>query len=121
MRALMGFISYIENCKEERHMPSQTGQGTALLFAAALVASAAATAPAMAQQHGGQGGKEKCYGIALKGQNDCASGPGTSCAGSSKVDYQGDAYKLVEAGTCEKQGGSLKPRAGNEAPKAKKS
>lgn len=45
--------------------------------------------------------KEKCYGVALKGQNDCAAGPGTSCAGSSKVDYQGNAWKLVPAGTCE--------------------
>lgn len=44
--------------------------------------------------------KEKCYGIALKGQNDCAAGPGTSCAGTSKVDYQGNAWKLVPKGTC---------------------
>ncbi len=44
--------------------------------------------------------KEKCYGIALKAQNDCAAGPGTSCAGSSKVNYQGDAWKYVPKGTC---------------------
>lgn len=44
--------------------------------------------------------KEKCYGIALKGQNDCAAGPGTSCAGSSKKDFQGNAWKLVPKGTC---------------------
>lgn len=46
-------------------------------------------------------GKEKCYGIALKGQNDCAAGAGTTCAGTSKVDYQANAWKLVPAGTCE--------------------
>jgi uncharacterized membrane protein len=45
-------------------------------------------------------GMEKCYGVALKGQNDCAAGPGTTCAGTSKVDYQGNAWKLVPKGTC---------------------
>ena len=45
-------------------------------------------------------GQEKCYGISLKGQNDCAAGPGTTCAGTSKTDYQGNAWKLVPAGTC---------------------
>jgi len=44
--------------------------------------------------------KEKCYGIALKGQNDCAAGPGTTCAGTAKIDYQKNAWKLVPAGTC---------------------
>ena len=44
---------------------------------------------------------EKCYGIALAGQNDCAAGPGTTCAGTSTVDYQGNAWTLVPAGTCE--------------------
>ena len=44
--------------------------------------------------------KEKCYGIALKGQNDCAAGPGTTCAGTSRVDYQANSWKLVPAGTC---------------------
>jgi uncharacterized membrane protein len=44
--------------------------------------------------------KEKCYGVALKGQNDCAAGPGTSCQGSSTVDFQGDSWKFVRGGTC---------------------
>lgn len=44
--------------------------------------------------------KEKCYGVALAGQNDCAAGPGTSCAGTSKTDYQSNAWKLVPAGSC---------------------
>lgn len=43
---------------------------------------------------------EKCYGVSLAGKNDCAAGAGTSCAGTSKVDYQGNAWKNVEAGTC---------------------
>ena len=44
--------------------------------------------------------KEKCFGVALKGQNDCAAGPGTTCAGTSKMDYQGNAWKNVPVGTC---------------------
>jgi uncharacterized membrane protein len=43
---------------------------------------------------------EKCYGVALKGQNDCYAGAGTSCAGTSATDYQGNAWKLVAKGTC---------------------
>jgi uncharacterized membrane protein len=43
---------------------------------------------------------EKCYGVALAGKNDCKAGAGTSCAGTSKTDYQGDAWKNVPAGTC---------------------
>ncbi len=46
------------------------------------------------------GAKEKCYGVSLKGQNDCAAGAGTTCAATSKVDYQGNAWKLVDQGTC---------------------
>lgn len=60
--------------------------------------------------------KEKCFGIALKGKNDCKAGPGTSCAGTSKVDYQGNSWKYTEAGECEKLGGSLAERAGNAKP-----
>lgn len=44
--------------------------------------------------------KEKCYGVSLAGENDCAAGPGTTCAGSSTVDYQGNAWTLVDQGTC---------------------
>ena len=48
--------------------------------------------------------KEKCFGISLAGQNDCAAGPGTTCAGTSTVDYQGNAWTLVPAGDCVKFG-----------------
>ncbi len=58
-------------------------------------ALAAITTPAAAED-----AKEKCYGIAMKGQNDCAAGPGTTCAGTSKIDYQQNAFKLVPKGTC---------------------
>jgi uncharacterized membrane protein len=44
--------------------------------------------------------KEKCFGVALKGANDCAAGAGTTCAGTSSVDYQGNSWKYVDKGTC---------------------
>jgi uncharacterized membrane protein len=63
-------------------------------IAAALTLAAGSHAPAQAQD------MEKCFGISLAGQNDCAAGPGTTCAGTSVVDYQGNAWTLVPAGTC---------------------
>ncbi len=59
---------------------------------AAAIAGSVTTANAQA--------KEKCYGVSLAGQNDCAAGPGTTCVGTSTVDYQGNAWTLVDAGTC---------------------
>ncbi|NLS00774.1 DUF2282 domain-containing protein [Rhizobium sp. P38BS-XIX] len=59
--------------------------------------------------------KEKCYGVALKGQNDCAAGPGTTCQGTSIKDFQGNSWKFVQGGTCASldlpggRHGSLKP------------
>ncbi|MGO6731176.1 DUF2282 domain-containing protein [Rhizobium ruizarguesonis] len=44
--------------------------------------------------------KEKCFGVALKGQNDCAAGPGTTCQGTSTVDFQGNSWKFVQGGNC---------------------
>jgi len=67
---------------------------------AALVSSALATATGLAGSAHGQD-MVKCYGISLAGENDCAAGPGTTCAGTSTIDYQGNAWKLVPAGTCE--------------------
>lgn len=77
-------------------------------FAAAL---AMAATPAAAQK---SDDKERCYGVSLAGKNDCAAGPGTTCAGTSKVDYQGNAWKYVAKGTCAamktpKGTGSLQP------------
>ncbi len=67
----------------------------ALAIAGAVAASLAATTTTVSAQ-----AKEKCYGVSLAGQNDCAAGPGTTCAGTSTVDYQGNAWTLVDAGTC---------------------
>jgi uncharacterized membrane protein len=47
-----------------------------------------------------EAGKEKCYGVSLAGMNDCAAGPGTTCQGTSTVDFQGNAWTLVPGGTC---------------------
>jgi uncharacterized membrane protein len=79
--------------------------------AVALVSTAAMAGPVKPQPS-----KEKCYGISLAGKNDCAAGAGTTCAGTSKRNYQGNAWKYVAKGTCTKiktpKGfGSLKPIA----------
>ncbi|MBV8450087.1 MAG: DUF2282 domain-containing protein [Hyphomicrobiales bacterium] len=74
-------------------MINTTAVALAASVAAALTLSNASVASAA-------DAKEKCYGIALKGQNDCAAGPGTTCAATSKVDYQGNSWKLVPKGSC---------------------
>lgn len=66
---------------------------------AALIGAVAAALSASASTVSAQA-QEKCFGVSLAGENDCAAGPGTTCAGTSKVDYQGNAWSLVEAGTC---------------------
>ena len=65
------------------------------------VAGAVAAALSAQTQAAEAASKEKCYGISLAGENDCAAGPGTTCAGTSVTDYQGNAWTLVDAGTCE--------------------
>jgi uncharacterized membrane protein len=83
---------------EETFMTSRTtvnvlgAMAAALGYAAATAAHAEPKPPPTAVQ-------EKCFGIALKRQNDCAAGPGTTCAGTSKVDYQGNAWTVVPRGT----------------------
>ncbi len=66
---------------------------SALVAGAALAQDAKPMADSMAKM-------EKCYGVSMAGKNDCAAGAGTTCAGTSKVDYQGNAWKNVPAGTC---------------------
>lgn len=80
-------------------MTSKTRIVTAAVIVSA-VAAAAAGAPTVAAAEA----KEKCYGISLAGKNDCAAGPGTTCAGTSMLDYQGNAWTLVPAGDCLKYG-----------------
>jgi uncharacterized membrane protein len=77
----------------------------------AFAASAAFAGPVKPQPN-----SDKCYGISLAGKNDCAAGPGTSCAGTSRRSYQGNSWKYVAKGTCTaiktpKGNGSLKPLA----------
>jgi len=79
---------------------------TVLASLTAAVAHAGPVAP--------QPGKDKCYGISLAGKNDCKAGAGTTCAGTSRKNYQGDAWKYVARGTCAsiktpKGNGSLSP------------
>ena len=73
------------------------------LAVTAMTLAALAAGAALAQDKGAsiKGEKEKCYGISMAGKNDCAAGPGTSCAGTSKMDYQGNAWKYVAKGTCD--------------------
>ena len=85
---------------------TQAAAAAALAFALVGTAAHAADAPKT----------EKCYGVALAGKNDCKAGAGTSCAGTSTVNYQGNAWKLVPKGTCEtiktpKGQGSLTPKS----------
>jgi uncharacterized membrane protein len=82
----------------------------AATLALAFAASAAGAADSDAKP------MEKCFGVSLAGKNDCKAGAGTSCAGTARADYQGNAWKLVKAGTCTtiktpKGFGSLTPRA----------
>lgn len=66
-----------------------------------VVASAVATALTSLATQAAAAGDVKCFGVSLAGENDCAAGPGTTCAGTSTVDYQGNAWTLVPEGTCE--------------------
>jgi uncharacterized membrane protein len=75
---------------------------TVLTVASAMVAALgyASTAANAQPKPPPTSDQEKCFGTALKAQNDCAAGPGTTCAGTSKVDFQGNAWKVVPKGTC---------------------
>ena len=73
----------------------------ALAFAA--LASGAAIAQSDSMNKSGDMAKpamEKCYGVSMAGKNDCAAGPGTTCQGTSTMDFQGNAWKFVQGGTC---------------------
>ncbi len=95
----------------------QTLAITAMAFAAITSGAALAQDAAMkaaAEKQMATGKMEKCYGVSMAGKNDCAAGPGTTCAGTAKTDYQGNAWKLVAKGTCTtiktpKGMGSLEP------------
>lgn len=82
----------------------------ALAGAVSLAGATAGHTPAHAQD------MERCYGVSLAGENDCANAAGThSCAGQSTVDYDGGEWKLVPAGSCDEPG-SLEPFEGIGGP-----
>ena len=85
-------------------MSVRTFVSSALLASAVATAIASvATAAPLTKAEGDAAtaaGKEKCFGVALKGQNDCAAGAGTTCQGTSTVDFQGNSWKFVQHGTC---------------------
>ena len=78
---------------------------TRSLAITALTLAALSAGAAMAQTTPMPDGKmdakmEKCYAVSLAGKNDCAAGAGTTCAGTSKMDYQANSWKNVPVGTC---------------------
>lgn len=75
---------------------------TRTLSATALVLAlgSALSITAVSTAHAADANMEKCFGVAMKGHNDCAAGAGTTCAGTAKTDYQANAWKLVPKGTC---------------------
>jgi uncharacterized membrane protein len=79
-----------------RQESTMTKTQTALTLAAALTTALSLAGAARADDMA----MEKCFGVAMAGENDCAAGPGTTCAGTASMDYQGNAFKLVPAGTC---------------------
>ncbi len=85
--ALAAAAGVLAACGGGADAPAEADAGAASTEAEALAAA-------------GSGEKEKCFGVSLAGENDCAAGPGTSCAGTSVIDYQGNAWTYVDAGTC---------------------
>jgi uncharacterized membrane protein len=85
-------------------MSAKTTVSSAVLASAvaSLLASVAHAAPLTKAEESAAiaAHKEKCYGVSLKGQNDCAAGPGTTCQGTSAMDFQGNSWKFVQGGTC---------------------
>jgi uncharacterized membrane protein len=85
-------------------MSARSNMSTVLLAGAVTtaLASLASAAPlSKAEVHAALSAhKQKCYGVALRGQNDCAAGPGTTCQGTSTIDFQGNSWKFVPHGTC---------------------
>ncbi len=81
---------------------AQTGPEVQVTGASVEAGNATDAANQVAMAKMDDANMEKCYGIALAGKNDCKAGPGTTCAGTSRIDYQGNAFKMAEKGTCTK-------------------
>lgn len=84
---------------EMKNQTTTTRYASAAALALAMAAALTIAATPIAAQ---AADTDKCFGVALKGKNDCKAGAGTTCAGTSKVDYQGNAWSMVPKGTCEK-------------------
>lgn len=80
----------------------------ALAAAVGSLVSLGVSSTALAGEMGAKEGKEKCYGVAKAGKNDCAAN-GHSCAGQSKMDNDPTEWKYVPKGECEKMGGTTAP------------
>lgn len=94
--------------------PKFVSRPLSTVLAASLAMAVAMAAQADDAKQQAKQPMEKCYGVSKAGDNDCKAGAGTSCAGSSKADYQKNAWKYVPAGTCAqiqtpKGAGSLTP------------
>lgn len=115
------YLKPVDSDDEEETVTTKSNIAKALLTGAALAAMSAqiaakpnaqlkiaddapeAVKAAFSSWIGGAapGGRpEKCFGISLAGENDCAAGPGTSCEGTSTVDFQGNAWTHVPKGSC---------------------
>lgn len=70
------------------------------IAAIAIALTSFAAGVTAAETPAAAGAMEKCYGVSMAGKNDCKAGAGTTCAGTSKTDYQADAWKNVPQGTC---------------------
>ena len=84
-------------------------QTTLQAAVAGLLALGFAASTAMAATAAPQPTKDKCYGVAKAGQNDCAADK-HACAGQSTVDKDPTSWKYVDKGTCEKMGGMASPK-----------
>jgi len=92
-----------------KSLTTQTTAATlALALGAALAMATTASSAADAMDKASMD-KEKCFGVAMKGKNDCAAGPGTTCAGTSKTDHQANAWSYVPKGSCEKMASKTSP------------
>ena len=85
---------------------NKTMTAVSLAFALGTALTVASTPVAAAD---GMAAKDKCFGVALAGKNDCKAGAGTTCAATSKIDYQGNAWSLVPKGTCDKTASPTSP------------
>jgi uncharacterized membrane protein len=95
------------NPMSNRTLSAVVGCAFAAAIAGAAIPAASAMSEAdmmkmqqMTKKELASGKMEKCFGVALKGHNDCFAGAGTTCAGTSTTDYQGNAFKLVPKGSC---------------------